>query len=357
MRKALRVGRWIVVLLLAVGGAFAANAWLELRGFRDTPFGSAEEKSIEIPSGASPRQVVRLLARGGALADDQLAWRYLRYVKRDRRPLRAGEYAFQGPLLPDDVLERIYRGEVRLHRVTIPEGLRMEEVAALVEQAGLGRAPELLRSMRDPALAKELGVPGANLEGFLFPDTYSFSRGPTARAVLEAMVARYREEWKRADAQRAPGIALSEREAVTLASIVEKETGQPLERPRISCVFHNRLRRGMRLQTDPTVLYATMLRTGRWSQNISRADLAAAHPYNTYTTPGLPPGPIASPGAAALAAALRPDACNDLFFVSRNDGSHVFCPDLACHSAAVQKWQLEYFRRARRAAPPAAPGR
>jgi UPF0755 protein len=134
-------------------------------------------------------------------------------------------------------------------------------------------------------------------------------------------------------------------EAATFASIVEKETGRPEERAHIACVFHNRLRRGMRLQTDPTVMYATMLRTGRWSRNISRADLLAPHPYNTYTTAGLPPGPIANAGAAALRAALAPSECRDLYFVSRNDGSHVFCPDLVCHNAAVRQWQVEFFRR------------
>jgi UPF0755 protein len=134
---------------------------------------------------------------------------------------------------------------------------------------------------------------------------------------------------------------------VTLASIVEKETGQPDERPRISCVFHNRLRIHMPLQTDPTVMYAAMLRTGHWSRNITKADLLAPHPYNTYTTAGLPPGPIANPGAAALEAALRPSVCHDLYFVSRNDGTHVFCPDLACHAAAVRTWQVEYFKHAR----------
>ena len=140
-------------------------------------------------------------------------------------------------------------------------------------------------------------------------------------------------------------MSLDERQAVTLASIIEKETGQPDERPHISCVFHNRLRRGMRLQTDPTVMYATMLRNGgRWSQNISKADLLAHHPYNTYAVAGLPPGPIANPGAASLRAALHPSDCDDLFFVSRNDGTHVFCPDLRCHEAAVQRWQVEFFR-------------
>ncbi|HSI98422.1 MAG TPA: endolytic transglycosylase MltG, partial [Gaiellaceae bacterium] len=180
-----------------------------------------------------------------------------------------------------------------------------------------------------------------------YPDTYAFPRSVTARSIAGEMVARFKQEYARADALRKEGIGLSMGEAATLASIVEKETGKPEERARISCVFHNRLRLGMRLQTDPTVMYATLLRTGRWSRNISRADLLAPHPYNTYTTAGLPPGPIANAGGAALQATLAPAECKDLYFVSRNDGSHVFCPDLVCHNAAVREWQVEFFRRRR----------
>ena len=347
--KPLRLVLALVVLAAVAAAAVGAKLYADVVAFRDTPFGSAEEKVVDVPPGSSPRQVVRLLARGGAISDPELAWRYLRWVKRDRRPLHAGEYAFAGAMTPDEVLERIYRGEVKTYHFTVPEGLRMEEIAAIVEEAGLGRVSELLPLMRDAGLARELGVPFPNLEGYLFPDTYTFTRNPKPRAILSAMVGRFREEWKKADAQRLPGVALDEKQAVTLASIVEKETGRPEERPRIACVFHNRLKRGMRLQTDPTVMYATMLRNGgRWSQNISKADLLAPHPYNTYAVAGLPPGPIASPGAAALQATLHPDACDDLFFVSRNDGSHVFCPDLRCHEAAVKKWQVDFFRRHRR---------
>ena len=344
MRRALRIVALALLVALALGAGALLYLRAELRRFAETPHGSAAEKVVEVPSGASPRQVVRLLARAGALSDERLAWRWLRWVKRDPRPLQAGEYAFAGPLRPGEVLEKLHRGEVKLHAFTVPEGLRMEEIAAVVEAAGLGRADELLALMRDPAFAREQGVPRENLEGFLFPDTYAFPRAPRARAVVSAMVERFRLAWRAAEAQRAPGVDLDQGQAVTLASIVEKETGRPDERARIACVFHNRLRRGMLLQTDPTVMYATMLRSGRWSRNITRADLAAPHPYNTYTTPGLPPGPIASPGAAALEAALRPAECADLFFVSRNDGSHVFCPTLACHAAAVRQWQVEYFR-------------
>jgi UPF0755 protein len=344
----MRLIRIISLALLAAGAGAGLLAWMlhrDMVRFRETPFGTLEEKRVEIPAGASPRQVIRLLARAGALSDERRAWVYARWIRRDRRPMQAGEYAFVGPLRPDEVLERVYRGEVKLYHFTVPEGLRMEEVAAIVERAGLGRVTELLPLMRDPTFARQEGVPAPNLEGYLFPDTYSFSRDPRPRAILQAMLARFRAEWRLAQSNRSPAVTLDDRQAVTLASIIEKETGRAEERARISCVFHNRLKRGMRLQTDPTVMYATMLRNGgRWSQNISRADLLAPHPYNTYTASGLPPGPIANPGAGALRAALNPAACDDLFFVSRNDGTHVFCPDLRCHEAAVRRWQVEYFR-------------
>jgi UPF0755 protein len=344
VKRALRAVALLLGLAVLAAGAGAAVLWRQVHAFRTTPFGTAEEKTVEIPAGTNAHQVVRLLTKGGVLADEPIAWRYVRWVKRDPRAMRAGEYAFEGPLLPDDVLERVYRGDVKTYRVTIPEGLRIAETGALVESAGLGRAAEIERLARDPAFIRSLGIDAPDLEGYLFPDTYTFTRNPPARAVVSAMVDRFRAAWKKADALRAPEVTLGERAAVTLASIVERETGRPEERPRIACVFHNRLRRGIPLATDPTVMYATMLRTGRWSQNITRKDLQTPHPYNTYLVRGLPPGPIASPGAAALEAALHPIPCGDLFFVSRNDGTHVFCPDFGCHQAAVRKWQVDYFR-------------
>ena len=347
MRRLLRLLGVLLLVALAAAGAFAWVAWRQLQDFRATPHGSAEEKLVEIPPGSSPRAVVRALARAGVLSDAELAWRYVRWVKRDPRPFKAGEYAFAGAIRPDEALERVYRGEIKLYRFTVPEGLRLEETAEVVARSGLASAESILLLARDPAVARALGVPFDSLEGYLFPDTYAFARGVTARQIVEAMVHRFREAFAAASAARGPGVELGEAEAVVLASIVEKETGQVSERPRISCVFHNRLARKMKLQTDPTVMYATFLRTGRWSRNISKADLLTPHPYNTYLVAGLPPGPIASPGEAALKAALAPAACQDLFFVSRNDGTHVFCPDLACHEAAVRKWQVEFFRRRR----------
>jgi UPF0755 protein len=347
----------VVLLLLLAASAAGVLAWRHLARFRDTPFGGPEEKVVLVPPGSSARSVVRALAEAGVLSDETTAWRYLRILRRDPRRFKAGEYAFAGPMTPDQAFDRVVLGEVKLHRFTVPEGLRLDEIAPIVERSGLSGATTFLEAARDPALARGLGLPYPSLEGFLFPDTYAFARGVSARAIAEAMVARFRSEYAKADAARGAGVTLDLGQAATLASIVEKETGRPEERGRIACVFHNRLRIGMRLQTDPTVMYATMLRTGRWSRNITRTDLLAPHPYNTYTTAGLPPGPIASAGAAALRAALAPEPCQDLYFVSRNDGTHVFCPDLACHSRAVRTWQVDYFRRPTSPSRPARPRR
>jgi len=345
LKRVLYAAMGLLAMLLVVGGIFAMLAWRQVDQFRQTPFGSNEEKVVEVPPGASARAVVRTLARAGVLSDAELASRYVRFLRRDPRPLKTGEYAFAGPLTPEEVLERISRGEVRLYRFTVPEGLRVDDVAEIVGASGLASAEDFLLLAHAAAQAHALGVPADDLEGYLFPDTYAFARGITARQILETMVRRAHEEYARADVRRSPEVTMDPFAVMTLASIIEKETGQPAERAHISCVFHNRLTRRIRLQTDPTVMYATYLRTGRWSKNISKADLRAPHPYNTYTTPGLPPGPVASPGAAAIQAALSPATCPDLFFVSRNDGTHVFCSDLACHERAVKQWQVEFFRR------------
>ena len=334
----------LAILLVAAVAAGLVLTWREIDAFRATAYGGAEEKVVVIPQGASARAVVRALAQAGVLSHERRAWLYVRYVRRDGRAFRAGEFSFAGPLTPDEVLEKVHQGQVKLYKFTVAEGLRADEIAGVVGKSGLVRAEDFLAVARDPAVSRALGLPYSSLEGFLFPDTYSLARGVTARGIAEVMVARFKEEYAKAEQPRRPAVKLALGEAATLASIVEKETGQPDERPRIACVFQNRLRLGMKLQTDPTVMYAAMLRTGRWSKNITRADLEAPHPYNTYTTAGLPPGPIASPGAAALRAVLSPDACDDLYFVSKNDGSHQFCPDLKCHNAAVKTWQVDYFR-------------
>jgi UPF0755 protein len=343
------VRRLLVVfaVLLVVGAVGAAGAWYvleaRLEAFSREPFGSPDPKLVEVPPGSNPKKVAGLLARAGVVSD---ADRFYGWLRREQlgNKLKAGEYEFEGSLTPGQVAEKLLKGEVKQYHFTVPEGLRVDEILPILAASDLKLdAARLQALVGTPAEARKLGIPADGFEGFLFPDTYSFPRGVSEEGVLKKMVDRTLDEVRRAP--RREGVTLDTLGAVTLASIVEKETGAAEERPHIACVFHNRLRLGMRLDTDPTVLYAKMLRTGAFSKNITKADLLAKHPYNTYTVKGLPPGPIASPGLAALKATLDPPDCDDLYFVSRNDGTSVFCPDLRCHLAAVQKWQVEYHRK------------
>jgi UPF0755 protein len=336
------------LFILGVLGAFGYGAWryADERKFAATLFGEGS-RTVNIPAGTGPRALARLLADAHVVSDANRFYTHLHWFRRNAHT-KAGEYQFEGPLLPDEILGKLVRGEIKLYRFTAAEGLRADEMAPLLASSGLCPAPEFLKIVRDPASPKKYGVPGPSLEGYLFPDTYTLPRSAGCTGVVQAMISRFQKALQHAEAQRLPSVRLDEAQTVTLASIIEKETGRPEERPRISCVFHNRLKKGMRLQTDPTVVYALLLTHDfNWDHNIHKADLSLQHPYNTYFIKGLPPGPIASPGQAALDAALHPMDCEDLFFVSRNDRTHVFCPDLKCHETNVRKFQVEYFRKRR----------
>jgi UPF0755 protein len=337
---------WIFALITVAALGYAGLRLWDERQFAEASFGVGT-RVVQLAPGSGPRTVAQQLAQAGVVSDAGRFLTHLRYFRRGQVP-KAGEYEFVGPQRPDDVLSKLVRGEVKLYRFTVPEGLRVDEIAPIVGATGLCDADEFLRLVRDAATAKKLNVSASSLEGYLFPDTYSMPRTQGCLGVAQAMVARFRVAWDAAERQRLPSVKLTQPQAVTLASIIEKETGQVDERPRISCVFHNRLKKNWRLATDPTVIYATLLANDfKWDGKIHKSDLQRQHPYNTYVTFGLPPGPIANPGAAALAAALHPLDCEDMFFVSRNDGTHIFCPDVQCHERNVQKWQVEYFRKKR----------
>jgi UPF0755 protein len=347
--KKVLIGLVVVLVLGAVG---AAGAWYfleqRLTTFAQTPFGGPGPVVVEIPSGTNPKGVATLLAKAQVVSDAELLYGWLRREKLGPK-LKAGEYEFVGPLTPPQAIEKLIKGEVKVYRFTVPEGLRWDEILPIVASSDLKLDLEKLKALvADKGFLKRAGVPAGSIEGFLFPDTYTFPRGVSEEQVLRKMVESTLEAVKKSP--RKPGVTLDLLQAVTLASIVEKETGAVEERPRISCVFHNRMNHPEgetkgKLETDPTVIYAKMLRTGVYSKNITREDLLTPHPYNTYKIKGLPPGPIASPGGAAIAAALNPLDCPDYFFVSKNDGTHIFCPDYACHEAQVKKWQVEYFKK------------
>jgi UPF0755 protein len=338
---------WLFALALLAMIGYGAFRYSDEKRFARTASGDGV-RVVTIPPRTGPHALARLLAEHRVVSDEKRFYAHLHWFRRDAHT-KAGEYEFSGPLRPDEVLDKLIRGDVKLYRFTIAEGLRVDEIARVVGQTGLCSAADFLKMARDPQEPQKLGVPGPSLEGYLFPDTYSLPKSAGCAGAAQTMVARFQRAWHKAEPQRLEAVKLDEREAVTLASIIEKETGRPEERPRISCVFHNRLRKKIPLGTDPTVIYSVLLLNDfHWDGNLHKTDLQRPHPYNTYKSRGLPPGPISNPGEASLVAALRPMTCNDLFFVSRNDHTHVFCPDLKCHEANVRKFQIEYFKKQRR---------
>lgn len=274
-----------------------------------------------MPRGATAGEIARQLEGAGLVKHPRLFALFAR-VRGTAGELKSGRYRFRESAGWPEILDRLERGEVVTRAVTIPEGFTLREIAPRV--ADVSRAPveEILRLAADSGMARRLGVPGPTLEGYLFPDTYRFAEEVPPSEALEAMVHRYREFWTPERRARADSLGLHQRDVVTLASIVEEEARVPEERPVIAAVYLNRLRRGMRLQADPTVQYA--LGEPRERLLYRHIDSVADHPYNTYTQDGLPPGPISSPGEASLLAVLHPAEVPWLFFVARPDGSHVF---------------------------------
>lgn len=343
MRTLLKAGLVLVVLAAVV--AIAGALWV--RGRVTAPYKGydAAEVYVEIPPGEPTLAIGRRLVEAGVIRDEwtfRLSWRW--YGRG--RTLKAGEYRFAEPMTPAAVLDRIARGEVVLVPITFPEGLTIEEMAALFARHEFGTAADFIAAAGDPSPIRELDADADTLEGYLFPDTYHLPRRTTAAQLVDRMVARFqsvfRPEWAEAAAAR----GLTVRQLMTLASLVEKETALADERTIVAAVYHNRLRLGMPMQADPTVIYA-LKRLGRWDGNIRRADLQVDSPYNTYRYSGLPPGPIAAPGRASIEAAANPADSPYLYFVSRNDGSHVFSATLDEHNRAVREWQIEFFRRRR----------
>ncbi len=257
--------------------------------------------------------------------------------------LQAGLYRFEGALSPDDIVARLAAGEVARNWVTLPEGLDIRDTSIRLAEAGMGDAAELESAFRDPALTGDalgdLDPAARDFEGYLFPSTYDIPPGTRPTEIARLLSGRFRAAWEGNRTERATELGVTLREIATLASIIEKETGASGERPRIAGVFWNRIERGMRLQSDPTVLFA-MRAQGDFGNNIRRRDLDLPSPYNTYHIAGLPPGPISSFGLAALDAALHPEETDYLYFVSKNDGSHQFSRTLGEHNRAVRRFQL-----------------
>lgn len=322
---------FLVGVLVLAGAAFALKLELE----RVVLPAGAPPRTLIVATGGNARSIGSQLAGMGLVRHPLLFQALVRYRGAGER-LRAGHYDLEGPLTLDGVIALLERGSELRRAITFPEGRTLEQMAEIARSRGLD--PEaFLAAARDPALIGDLDPAATDLEGYLFPDTYDIPAKPDAPVrLVAAMVAHFRAELRQLPEPESAGLSL--RELVTLASIVEMETALGEERPRIAAVLLNRLERGMRLQTDPTVIFALRL-AGRWDGNIRKQDLEIESPYNTYRNAGLPPGPIASPGRAALEAVLDPAPVDDLYFVSRNDGSHHFSRTLREHERAVDRYQ------------------
>lgn len=290
---------------------------------------------VQIPRGSSHREIAALLAAKG-LVRSSLSFRLLA-ARNFRRTLHAGEYMFEERLSPKQIMHMLVTGRVYLHSVTVPEGYTIFDIADLLEKEGLATRKDFLEMASDPTLVRYLAPGAPNLEGFLFPDTYKFPKGIPPRRIAETMVKRFRDAWSKlpqdhSDAHLGPlGI-------VTMASLIERETAVAEERPQVASVFYNRLQDQVALGCDPTVIYALRL-AHQYRGTLSSADMHFASPYNTYLHRGLPPGPIANPGAASLRAALEPEKTPFLYFVADAQGRHAFSRTLLEHNRNVMRYR------------------
>jgi UPF0755 protein len=334
----------LVTLVALIGAALAAYA-----GFARVrePYMAfpPEGVFVDVPSGAGPTSIGERLAAAGVVRDT-LTFRGAVWLSGRARDLQAGEYRFDQPLSALEVVDKLARGDVYRRVITFREGLTLIEMARAYEESGLGEAEAFLAAARDPSPIRALDPEAADLEGYLFPETYQLRRDTPAAALVAQMVSNFERAFTPALREAARARGLTVRQAVTVASLVEKETAVAAERPLVAAVYLNRKRLGMPMQADPTVIFA-LQRAGGFSGNLRRDDLQFDSPYNTYRYPGLPPGPIAAPGRASLEAAVAPADVDYLYFVSRNDGSHVFARTLSEHNRNVQEWQVQYFRRKR----------
>ena len=315
--------------MACAGVVILAAAWAVFAPYQ----GFSGETFVELPRGAGSAAIAGALERAGVI---RYSWEFL--LVRALRPtakLQAGEYRFAKAAAVADVFGRIAKGDIYYFEFTVPEGSNMFDIARGLEEKGVMTASEFLEAASDPAPIRDLAPKAETLEGFLFPSTYRLSHGTTAPQLTKMMTDQFRKEWKllasdeRTDPQR----------TVTLASLVEKETGVAGERPLIASVFANRLAKGMRLECDPTTIYAALL-DNRYRGTIHKSDLRSSNPYNTYQNAGLPPGPIANPGAASIRAALDPAETKFLYFVAKpSGGSHQFSATMIEHEKAVQAYR------------------
>ncbi|MBC7793883.1 MAG: endolytic transglycosylase MltG [Clostridia bacterium] len=334
-----------LLLLVVLAGAASALAYSKLVAYVNGPVGVAVD-TFEVKHGASMLGVLNELQAAGVVKEPKWVYYWARFHKLP--PLKAGPYEVTAKQTPLELLAMFAEGHVKTESFVIVEGLNRWQVRDLLAAAKWIAKADFDRLCDDQAFLAKLKVPGPSCDGYLFPETYRFARGVTSEQVLGTIFESWRANFTAATASGMGPRSFSPREFMTLASIVEKETGQSGDRPHVACVFYNRLaaKPQWTLATDPTVIYAATLLDPKFDGNIKSWHLHEMNsPYNTYRVPGLPPGPISSPGRAAMDAIANPLTCGDFFFVSKNNGQTVFCPTYECHNKAVQTFQVEYFKK------------
>ena len=322
----------IFVILMILSAGMATDLWLYAN--RATTK-NTDTVVIQVDAG-QPFKITtdNLYAQG--LIQSPLRFNLIARLKGYDKKLQAGEYLISGSMSPLNILEKLKKGDVRLYKLTLPEGFNIYQIAELIEKAGFANKADFIKAATDAVLAQQKLDHADTFEGYLFPDTYFFPKNISVQKIITTMVDRFwsvfKPEWKK----QAQVHGFTVHQVVTLASIIEKETGAPFERPIISSVFHNRLKKKMRLESDPTVIYGIK----NFDGNLTRKHLATPTPYNTYRIRGLPVGPIANPGQASLEAALFPTNTPYIYFVSKKDRTHQFSTNLKDHNKAVRKYQL-----------------
>jgi len=323
------LGTFLVVFLVG-SGVLALNLFI----FFKTPYGE-QNQIFEIKRGTPVNQIIQGLEAKGVISNAPFFKAFLLF-KRAAAKIRAGDYLFEARLTPKQVLALLMKGDFVTHRITIPEGWTARQIADYLEKLHLVNSQAFLEKCSDVPFIRSLKLGVPYLEGYLFPDTYDLYQPKNEEQVLRKFVERFREIYQKQIAPYLTASGLSEYDLITLASIVEKETGKIEERPLIAAVLLNRLRKNMPLAADPVVIYGI----SNFNGNLTRKDLETAGPYNAYLNVGLPPTPISNPGLASLRAVLHPAQTDYLYFVSKNDGTHYFSTNFEEHSAAVRKYQL-----------------
>jgi len=325
----------LITLFLLFFGLFCFI--LDLFIYADIPASAIDnkEKLVIIKPGQGFKSFSKSLQKNGIIKDLYKFNLFARIKGYDKK-VKAGEYILSPSITPHKILQILAAGKVYLHKITIPEGYNIRQIASITAKAGLCTETEFLCSVINSSFVHEEGIDAETFEGYLFPDTYYFSKDVSPEKIISAMIKRFRSVFTPTYKEQAKKLGFSIHQAVTLASIIEKETGDPEERSVISSVFHNRLKKKMRLESDPTVIYGIK----KFDGNIKKRHLKTSTPYNTYKIPGLPPGPIANPGKKAIEAALFPADTNFFYFVSKKDNTHMFSTNLRDHKKAVIKYQL-----------------